>query len=99
MSKSKEHKILVGQSRPTENRAMRVITSESTKVWIDKIDAANRTETSIGVRGAIDATTVVVMELIKEIQAGRVAREVISELVKQRPIGVSLARAQALLRK
>lgn len=97
MSKNKDHKVLVGQSRPTENKALNTISSDITRVWITKIDIASRTD-GVGVRVGIDAVTKVIIDLIKEIKAGNVSRDVISELVKQRQVGASLVQAQLFMR-
>lgn len=93
------HKYEVGKSRPTENKATNLITNEAVSVWLQKVRNAGKFVDGDGVNAGLDRVAKVLVELIQEIKAGRVDREVISELTRRQNIGASLMIAQHILEK
>ena len=89
MSKSKEHKYELGKSRPTENAALNSIVESQVQEWVKKIREAGKVGDG-GVRGSINDTAYILLDLIRETKEGKYPREVISKVVKRCNVEASL---------
>jgi len=99
MSKSKMHKYELATHKTTEVRAVTSITNETVNVWLQKVREAGKYVDGDGVNTSIERVAKVLVALITETKAGRVDREVISELAKRQNITASLILAQSRLTK
>lgn len=90
MSKSKMHKQEVGKSRPTENRASKLMVDEQVEAWLQKIRDANNPDDE---RATITGTTYILLDLIGQTKSGLVDRQVISKVVNAAKCGLSLQKA------
>jgi hypothetical protein len=99
MSKSKMHKYELATHKTTEVRAVTSITNETISVWLQRVRDAGKYVDGDGVNSSIERQAKVLVDLIQQIKAGRVDREVISELAKRQNITASLILAQGRLTK
>lgn len=90
MSKSKERKIILGKSRPTENRAVNAILNEQINEWVDKVREAGRMGSGETVGSSIDKVAGVLAELILQTKRGKYSREVISGVIKRVNVTASM---------
>ena len=94
MSKSKMHKYELATHKTTEVRAVNAITNDTVTVWLNKVREAGKYVDGDGVNASIVRQAKVLMDLIEQIKAGKVDRDVISELAKKQSITASLVIAQ-----
>jgi hypothetical protein len=99
MSKSKMHKYELATHKTTEVRAVTSITNETVSVWLQKLREAGKYVDGDAVNSSIERQAKVLIALITETKAGRVDREVISEIAKRQNITASLILAQSRLTK
>jgi hypothetical protein len=89
MSKLKMHKFQVGRNRPTEKRAGNAINGQDVDKWVAKIDEASRTNIN-GADCGVEAVTMVLKDLAKEVRENRVDIEVFKGVMRRRNITASL---------
>jgi hypothetical protein len=99
MSKSKMHKYELATHKTTEVRAVTSITNETISVWLQRVRDAGKYVDGDGVNSSIERQAKVLIALITETKAGRIDREVISEIAKRQNITASLILAQSRLAK
>jgi uncharacterized protein (UPF0305 family) len=97
MSKSKMHKYELATHRTTEVNAVNAITNETVNAWLQKIREAGKYVNGDGVNSSIERQAKVLVELITQIKAGKVDRDVITELTKRQNVTASLVLAQSIL--
>ena len=94
MSKSKMHKAELATHKTTEVRATTAILNEQVYEWVLKVREAGKLLDGDGVNSSILRQAKILMDLIEQTKAGKVDREVISELAKRVSITASLVVAQ-----
>ncbi len=94
MSKSKMHKAELATHKTTEVRATTAILNEQVNVWVTKVREAGKFLDGDDVNSSIVRVARILMDLIEQTKAGKVDREVISELAKRVNITASLVVAQ-----
>ncbi len=94
MSKSKMHKYELATHKTTEVRAVNAITNDTVSDWLNKVREAGKFVNGDGVNSSIERQAKVLMELIEQIKAGKVDRDVITELTKRQNLTASLVLAQ-----
>jgi len=99
VSKSKMHKYELATHKTTEVRAVNSITNETVSIWLQKLREAGKYVDGDGVNSSIERQAKVLIALITETKAGRIDREVISEIAKRQNITASLILAQSRLAK
>ena len=97
MSKSKMHKYELATHKTTEERASNAILNEQISEWIDRVREAGKIGVGEGVGTSINKVADVLVDLIKQTQAGKYSREVISGLVTRIDVKASLTIAQQKL--
>jgi len=99
MRHAKAKKYEVGRNRPTENRASNAMLNESINEWVNKVRDAGKMQEGDGVQSIGDRVAGVLVNLIGEIKAGRIQREVISGVVERLGLHNSLIKAQEILER
>ncbi len=94
MSKSKMHKYELATHKTTEVRAVNSITNDTVSVWLQKVRDAGKYVDGDAVNSSVIRQAKVLMDLITQIKAGKIDREVISELARRQNITASLQLAQ-----
>jgi hypothetical protein len=89
MSKSKSHKIEVGKSRPTENRASNALTQRHVNLWYQKVVEARKNVDDVG--DQIKAVANVLFDLSECIKRGEEDVDVIVQLTQKENMKASLA--------
>uniref|UniRef100_A0A6M3LMG6 Uncharacterized protein n=1 Tax=viral metagenome TaxID=1070528 RepID=A0A6M3LMG6_9ZZZZ len=93
------HKYELATHKTTEVMAVNAITNDTVTVWLNKVREAGKYVDGDGVNSSIERVAKILVELINEIKAGKVDREVISELAKKQNITASLVIAQHRLER
>ena len=94
MSKSKMHKAELATHKTTEVRATTAILNEQVYEWVLKVREAGKLLDGDGVNSSILRQAKILMDLIEQTKAGKVDRDVITDLTKRQNLTASLVLAQ-----